>query len=162
MNKSLMVLILLSFLVSACQIGSNPPNASPTLELESSPTWTEAPTSTATPATSDPGEKGRGGFIWYMFWMINVSAKFTPAACTSILTPSLSTFGGATSSTTRDSGGPKALHKTAFISSPYPPAGLCSARIRPSSGSSPGILTWVRCIPPCKRFFSLYISSRVS
>lgn len=49
MKKYLITGILLSFLLSACQMGSTPPSATPVLDLESSPTPTLAPTSTPTP-----------------------------------------------------------------------------------------------------------------
>ena len=41
-----------------------------------------SPTSFTTPASSLPGEKGREGFIWYLFSMISTSGKFTLAAFT--------------------------------------------------------------------------------
>ena len=37
-----------------------------------------------TPATSSPGMNGNGGFSWYSPRVISMSAKLTPAACTSI------------------------------------------------------------------------------
>lgn len=49
LKKSLLFVILISFLLSACQIGGNPPSVTQTLESESSPTRTQAPTSTHTP-----------------------------------------------------------------------------------------------------------------
>ena len=69
------------------------------------------------PATSAPGENGSSGCTWYFFWMISASGKFTPAACTSISTWPGPGAGVGTSSTTSDSGGPHALHSTAFMRS---------------------------------------------
>src|SRR5712691_3406696 len=75
---------------------------------------TPSPTDFTTPATSLPGEKGSGGFTWYLFWMIKTSGKLTLAAFTVMTTSPGPGSGDATSSTTSDSGGPYALHKTAF------------------------------------------------
>ena len=36
------------------------------------------------PATSTPGTKGTGGFIWYSPRLISTSGKLTPAAATSM------------------------------------------------------------------------------
>lgn len=49
MKKCLMVGFLLSFVLSACQIGDNPPSATQTLDSASEPTSTPTPTSTQTP-----------------------------------------------------------------------------------------------------------------
>src|SRR5438045_8834650 len=75
---------------------------------------TSAPTSLTTPASSLPGENGSGGLNWYLFWMISTSGKFTLAALTVITTSPGPGRGDGTSSTTRDSGGPNCLHRTAF------------------------------------------------
>ena len=50
-----------------------PPNAA-----TASPTFrcvTPAPTASMTPAYSEPGTKGRAGFIWYLFWTMSRSGK---------------------------------------------------------------------------------------
>ncbi|MCY1284294.1 hypothetical protein D9M69_356210 [compost metagenome] len=79
-------------------------------------TWaTFSPTATTTPAASPPGEKGNGGLNWYLPSMIRVSGKLTPAACTSRSTSNFFGAGLGTSSSTRVSAGPKALHSTAFM-----------------------------------------------
>src|SRR3989344_5909786 len=41
---------------------------------------TPSPTAATTPAYSEPGTKGRGGFIWYLFCTISRSGKFRLAA----------------------------------------------------------------------------------
>src|SRR5437879_3740514 len=43
---------------------------------------TPSPTCLTTPAISLPGEKGRSGLNWYLFWMRRTSGKFTPLAFT--------------------------------------------------------------------------------
>src|ERR1035437_11146500 len=48
---------------------------------------TPAPTAWMMPAYSEPGTKGRAGFVWYLFWMISRSGKFRLAALISISTP---------------------------------------------------------------------------
>ena len=48
-----------------------------------SPTFrcvTPSPTASTTPANSEPGTKGSGGFIWYLFCTISRSGKFRLAA----------------------------------------------------------------------------------
>ncbi|MNE87895.1 hypothetical protein D3C80_1851400 [compost metagenome] len=50
-----------------------------------------------------------------MPWMIRVSGKLTPAACTSRRISLFFASGLATSSTTRSLAGPRVLHNTAFI-----------------------------------------------
>ncbi|MCY1368672.1 hypothetical protein D9M69_556690 [compost metagenome] len=47
---------------------------------------TPSPTAWITPAYSDPGTKGSGGFIWYLFCTISRSGKFRLAALISIST----------------------------------------------------------------------------
>ena len=47
---------------------------------------TSLPTACTTPAYSEPGTKGSGGFIWYLFCTINKSGKFNDAALISIST----------------------------------------------------------------------------
>ena len=44
--------------------------------------------SRTTPATSPPGTNGSGGLYWYSPRVCSTSGKETPAACTSITTPS--------------------------------------------------------------------------
>src|SRR3982751_3850959 len=76
---------------------------------------TPLPTSFTTPASSLPGENGKGGLNWYLFWMMSTSGKLTLAALTEITTSPGPGCGGATSSTTSDSGGPYCLQSTAFM-----------------------------------------------
>src|SRR5690349_21179168 len=76
---------------------------------------TPAPTSFTTPASSLPGEKGSGGLNWYLFWMMRKSGKFTLAAFTVTTTSPAPASGDGRSSSTRDSGGPNCLQRTAFI-----------------------------------------------
>src|SRR5262252_293452 len=76
---------------------------------------TFGPTCETIPAASQPGEKGSGGFVWYLFSMIRTSGKLTLAALTDSTTSPGLAAGSATSSTTRDSGGPYCLQRTAFI-----------------------------------------------
>src|SRR3954466_1369985 len=76
---------------------------------------TPAPTSFTTPANSLPGEKGKGGLNWYLFWMMRTSGKLTLAAFTVMTTSPGPARGDSSSSTTRDSGGPNCLQRTAFI-----------------------------------------------
>src|SRR5579859_3698413 len=76
---------------------------------------TPAPISTTSPAISKPGVKGKGGFSWYFPSIISVSPKLIPAAWTATRTAPSRSAGAGVSSTTRLSGGPKALHKTARI-----------------------------------------------
>src|SRR3954454_19482803 len=75
---------------------------------------TPAPTVLTTPDSSLPGEKGSGGFNWYLLWMIRTSGKLTPAACTVTTASAGPGVGDARSSTTNESGGPNALQTTAF------------------------------------------------
>ena len=74
-----------------------------------------SPTALTTPAASPPGAKGKGGLNWYLPSMIRVSGKLTPAACTSISTSFFFGSGLGRSSRTRLEAGPKALHRTAFM-----------------------------------------------
>ena len=67
---------------------------------------TPSPTAFTTPASSLPGEKGSGGFNWYLFSMISTSGKLTLAAFTEITASPGPGSGEATSSKTSDSGGP--------------------------------------------------------
>src|SRR5919109_1648200 len=76
---------------------------------------TPSPTSFTTPASSLPGEKGSGGLNWYLFWMMRTSGKLTLAAFTDTTASSGPARGGASSSTTSESGGPYCLQSTAFI-----------------------------------------------
>src|SRR5438445_38417 len=76
---------------------------------------TPAPTSFTTPASSLPGENGSGGLNWYLFWMMRKSGKLTLAAFTQTTTSPGPGLGAGSSSTTRDSGGPYCLQRTAFI-----------------------------------------------
>jgi hypothetical protein len=66
------------------------------------------------PAHSLPGENGKGGLYWYLFWMISVSGKLTLAALTEMTTCPGPGTGDGTSSITSVSGGPNALQSTAF------------------------------------------------
>src|SRR2546426_7221562 len=75
---------------------------------------TPSPTCLTTPAISVPGEKGRSGLNWYLFWMRRTSGKFTPLAFTDTKSCPLPGFGEGMSSTTSASGGPHVLHRTAF------------------------------------------------
>ena len=63
---------------------------------------TPSPTALTTPDSSLPGENGSGGFIWYLFWMIRTSGKFTLAACIDTTTSPGPGSGDGTSSTTSD------------------------------------------------------------
>jgi len=47
---------------------------------------TPSPTAATTPAYSEPGTNGRGGFIWYLFCTISRSGKFRLAALISMST----------------------------------------------------------------------------
>src|SRR4051795_6009127 len=76
---------------------------------------TPAPTSFTTPASSLPGENGRGGLNWYLFWMMRTSGKLTPAALTATTTSPGPAFGEGNSSNVSVSGGPYCLQRTAFI-----------------------------------------------
>ncbi len=76
---------------------------------------TSGATALTTPATSLPGVNGSSGLNWYLPWMISTSGKLTPAACTSTTTWPAAGCGAASSSTTRVSGRPQALHTMAFI-----------------------------------------------
>src|SRR5690606_30475599 len=76
---------------------------------------TLAPSARTVPAISSPGEKGNGGFSWYLPAIIRVSAKFTPAAATWISTWSGAGAGTGTSSTVSAPGPPQARQSTAFM-----------------------------------------------
>src|SRR5467141_3132487 len=76
---------------------------------------TPSPTCLTTPAISLPGEKGRSGLNWYLFWMRRTSGKFTPLAFTDTKSCPLPGAGEGMSSTTSASGGPHVLHSTAFM-----------------------------------------------
>src|SRR5258708_5243130 len=78
---------------------------------------TSDPTRSTMPATSPPGAKGSGGFTWYLSWMIRVSGKLTPAAMTRIATSVGPGSRDGTSPRIKVSGGPKALQRSAFMSS---------------------------------------------
>ena len=77
--------------------------------------FTPSPTASTTPETSPPGEKGRWGLNWYLSSIIRVSGKFTPTALTSMMTSPAFGVGSRTSSTTRLSGPPTVLDRTARI-----------------------------------------------
>src|SRR6185295_10272474 len=77
---------------------------------------TPSPTAVTMPASSLPGEKGSGGFNWYLFSMISTSGKLTLAALTATTASPGPGTGDATSSKTSDSGGPNALQRIAFMS----------------------------------------------
>ncbi|SOZ77819.1 hypothetical protein CBM2621_A150276 [Cupriavidus taiwanensis] len=82
-------------------------------------TWvTPSPTALTTPASSEPGVNGRSGLAWYLFWMISTSGKLTAAALTSMTTSPLPGTRSGRVSRVSESGGPQALHSTAFILSP--------------------------------------------
>src|SRR4029453_13217312 len=90
----------------------------PVIAITGSPGFqrvTPSPADLTTPASSLPGKNGRGRFTWYLFWMINTSGKLTLAVLTETTTSSGPAIGDGTSSTTRDSGGPYALQRTAFM-----------------------------------------------
>src|SRR5215475_3146119 len=89
---------------------------------------TPPPTDFTTPATSLPGENGSGGFTWYLFWMISTSGKLTLAALTDTTTSPAPASSGGRSSTTSDSGGPYALHKTAFMTRAHQRSPECIGR----------------------------------
>src|SRR4051812_32630757 len=76
---------------------------------------TPGPTRCTTPAASQPGENGSGGFTWYLFSMMRTSGKLTLVALTAMTTSPGPGSRSGTFSTTSDSGGPYALHRTAFI-----------------------------------------------
>src|SRR6478672_12908241 len=76
---------------------------------------TPAPTSFTTPASSLPGENGRGGLNWYLFWMMRTSGKLTLAALTATTTSPAPARGEGNSSNVSVSGGPYCLQRTAFI-----------------------------------------------
>src|SRR5215475_8686296 len=77
--------------------------------------FTPSPTSLITPDISLPGEKGRGGLNWYLFWMMSTSGKLRLAALTETTTSPGPARGDGTSSNSSDSGGPNCLQTTAFI-----------------------------------------------
>src|SRR5947209_9952886 len=89
---------------------------------------TPSPTWDTTPAISPPGEKGNCGFSWYLFSMMRVSGKLTPAAQTSMTTWPGDATGSSTSSTTSDSGGPNDLHRTARTVDKLPGSVLAQAQ----------------------------------
>src|SRR5262245_13960609 len=95
---------------------------------------TPGPTAETTPATSPPGEKGSGGWNWYLPWMINVSGKFTPQAFTSTTTWPSPGSGSGTSWTTKDDGGPCSRQRTALIA-PHPRRSDYSAATEPGGGA---------------------------
>src|SRR3954471_18310060 len=76
---------------------------------------TPAPTSFTTPASSLPGENGKGGLNWYLFWMMRTSGKLTLAALTATTTSPAPALGEGNSSNVSVSGGPYCLQRTAFI-----------------------------------------------
>jgi hypothetical protein len=75
--------------------------------------FTPAPTEHTTPASSLPGMNGGWSEIWYLFWMMSRSGKFTAAACTSTRISSSDGVGVGISSTESDSGGPYSRQTTA-------------------------------------------------
>ena len=75
---------------------------------------TLAPTERTVPAISPPGENGKGGWLWYLPAIISTSGKFKAEALISINASWSPATGSGTFSSTRLSGGPKALHNTAF------------------------------------------------
>src|SRR6476660_6506272 len=90
----------------------------PVIAITGSPGFqrvTPSPTDLTMPASSLPGENGSGGFSWYLFWMISTSGKLTLAVLTEPTTSPGPGTGDGTSSTTSESGGPYALHSTAFM-----------------------------------------------
>ena len=65
----------------------NPPVPDRQATLWPTLSWvTPSPTAWTTPAYSEPGTKGRGGLIWYLFCTISRSGKFRLAALISIST----------------------------------------------------------------------------
>src|SRR5580765_7253019 len=76
---------------------------------------TPDPPSFTTPASSLPGENGRGGLNWYLFWMMRTSGKLTLAALTATTTSPAPARGEGNSSNVSVSGGPYCLQRTAFI-----------------------------------------------
>src|SRR5688572_23699407 len=96
---------------------------------------TPSPTPLTTPATSQPGLKGRGGFFWYLPCTMRMSGKLQPTARTSMTTSPARGAGSGTSAYTSDDGSPSARASIAFIGSfrhrgertplpPIPPTGL--------------------------------------
>src|SRR4029079_4199020 len=90
------------------------PNAPSTRSPTDHPV-TSSPTPITTPATSPPGMYGGGAEYWYLPSSINVSGKVTAEADTSTSSCRGPATGSSTDSTTRSSGGPNALHMTAFM-----------------------------------------------
>ncbi len=73
----------------------------PVLARMRSPTFTlvtPSPIAFTTPDSSPPGEKGRGGFIWYLSSIISTSGKLMPTALVLITANPGRTSGEATSS----------------------------------------------------------------
>src|SRR5262249_6621451 len=62
-----------------------------------------------------PGENGNGGLCWYLPVMIRVSKKLSATALTRTTASAAPGLGGATSASVSASGGPKWVHKTAFM-----------------------------------------------
>src|SRR5688572_19516737 len=93
---------------------------------------TSAPHSLITPATSNPGEHGGSGRIWYLPSLIRLSGKLIAAALTVTTTWPAAARGDGTSSTTSVSGGPNFLRRSARIV-----GGLsgCPAKYLAQSGS---------------------------
>src|SRR5687767_12036626 len=75
---------------------------------------TPSPTPLTTPATSQPGLKGRGGFFWYLPCTMRMSGKLQPMARTSTTTSPARGAGSGTSAYTRDAGSPSARATIAF------------------------------------------------
>src|SRR3954454_7477435 len=86
-----------------------------------------APASERTvPATSLPGTNGRSGLSWYWPRDCSTSGKDTPAARTSILTPS--PLGSSMSASCSDSGPPSSTIWIARIDRGHYPASITSRR----------------------------------
>src|SRR5580658_4153425 len=79
---------------------------------------TPAPTLSITPAISAAGEKGNGGLIWYLPWIIRMSKKFSAAALIAITAWPGSATGSGTSASTRSSGWQYCEQRMAFMDTP--------------------------------------------
>src|SRR5579872_6977963 len=76
---------------------------------------TPLPTLSITPATSAAGEKGKGGLIWYLPWIIKRSKKFSAADLIAITASPGPATGSGTSVSTRSSGPQYCEQRMAFM-----------------------------------------------
>src|SRR5512143_3329506 len=94
---------------------------------------TPSPTARTTPATSPPGENGRGGFTWYLPCAIRMSKKLQPIALTSIATCPLPGCGSGSSRSTMSFG---SHHSSTSIACMERGLTAPALRVQPGSASS--------------------------